>query len=223
MKNLEFNKIIAAILLAGIAILGVSNIVDIIYQPKKMTEYGYVVAVTDATTTTAGGGEAAFDITRLDISALLAKANIESGKIISKKCVACHTFENGGHNKVGPNLWEIVGNKKAHLGDKFNYSKGLLGKGGQWDYQALFEFLHKPQTYIKGTKMSFMGLSKPEQLADVILYLHSLSDSPLPLPTLSPTPPTAPSTTSNSTGSAKNLNTSANTLPAAALLPKSAH
>lgn len=118
----------------------------------------------------------------LDIAALLASANIEKGKVIAKKCIACHTFDKGGTNKVGPNLWGIVGNKKAHLGSAFNYSKAILAQEGQWGYDELFHFLKKPQKYISGTKMAFAGISKPEQIADVVLYLHSMSDSPIPLP-----------------------------------------
>jgi cytochrome c len=180
MKNLEFNKIFASVLLAGILILSVNNLIDIIYKPSEVKESGYIINV--ANSSNANTVKQAFDINNVDLGLLLSSANIESGKKISKKCIACHTFEKGGHNKVGPNLWEIIGNKKAHLGDKFQYSKVLIEKGGVWDYESLLHFLYKPTQYIKGTKMSFAGLSKPDQLADMILYLHSLSDNPLPLP-----------------------------------------
>lgn len=180
MKNLGLNKIFASVLLAGIAILGVRNLVDVVYHPSEISDAGYTV-----NTPTASSGQSdtkAFDINTIDVGLLLATADIESGKKIAKKCIACHTLEKGGHNKVGPNLWDIVGKNKAHLGDKFAYSKGLISQGGVWDYESLFHFLYKPSQYIKGTKMSFIGLSKPEQLADMVLYLHSLSDNPLPLP-----------------------------------------
>ena len=180
MKDLESNKIFASILIFGIAVLVVSNLVDIFYHPEQTAEYGYIV---DAQSKSAeAAAPAAFDIAKIDIGALLSGSDIESGKKISKKCTACHSFEKGGPQKVGPNLWGIVGNKKAHLGDQYAYSKGLKEMGGVWDYQSLIQFLHKPSKYIKGTKMSFAGLAKQDQLGDILLYLRGLSENPMPLP-----------------------------------------
>ncbi|KYH12534.1 c-type cytochrome [Neorickettsia sp. 179522] len=178
MKDLEFNKLFASVLLFGITILSVSNIVDILYHPKEVAHYQYVVANAE----TLDSQTNKFDPATVDMATFFKDANLEEGKKLSKKCVACHTFEKGGHNKVGPNLWDILGKNKAHLGDAFKYSKALLEKGGTWDYGSMIYLLYKPSSYIKGTKMSFAGLSNPQDIANLIMYLRTLSDSPVPLP-----------------------------------------
>ncbi len=116
------------------------------------------------------------------IGDLLKAADPAAGAKVAAKCKACHGFDKGGPNKVGPNLWDIVGAKQAHLGDAFKYSDALKGLGGEWTYDALDKFLTAPKEYVPGTKMVFPGLKKPEDRAAVIAYLRSLSDSPKPLP-----------------------------------------
>ena len=117
----------------------------------------------------------------VDALTLLAAADVKAGEAAFKKCKACHTPEKGGKNLVGPNLWDIVGRAKGgHEG--FAYSAGLKGMGGAWTYKDLDQFIDDPKTFAKGTKMSFAGVKKPDERAAVIKYLHSLSDSPKPLP-----------------------------------------
>ena len=116
------------------------------------------------------------------IADLLKSADAAAGEKAAAKCKACHSFEKGGPNKVGPNLWDIVGNKQAHLGDAFKYSDAVKGLGGEWTYDELDKFLTSPKEYAPGTKMVFPGLKKPEERASVIAYLRTLSDSPKPLP-----------------------------------------
>ncbi len=116
------------------------------------------------------------------IGDLLKTADPAAGAKVAAKCKACHGFDKGGPNKVGPNLWDIVGAKQAHLGDAFKYSDALKGLGGEWTYDALDKYLTAPKEYAPGTKMVFPGLKKPEDRAAVIAYLRSLSDSPKPLP-----------------------------------------
>ena len=120
------------------------------------------------------------------IDALLASADVKQGeKLYKKLCTACHTDEKGGPNKVGPNLWDIVGRKKgSHEG--FSYSSGMEAKGGEWTYEDLNHWLYKPSAYIKGTKMSFAGLPKTQERADVIAYLRTMNDKPPPLPEAKP-------------------------------------
>jgi cytochrome c len=116
-----------------------------------------------------------------DLGAMLASADPAAGEKIFNKCKACHTSEQGGKNKVGPNLWNIVDRPKAsHEG--FSYSGALSGLGGEWTYADLNAFLTKPKDFAPGTKMTFAGLTKPEDRAEVIAYLRTLSDSPKPLP-----------------------------------------
>ncbi|UPA55543.1 cytochrome c family protein [Wolbachia pipientis] len=174
---MEFNKIAASILLSGLIIMIVSNVVDMLYSPEEYK-------IEHQTIVTAGNNESQQKIEQvaLDIGALMQNASFEKGKSAAKKCIACHSFEKGGMNKVGPNLWNVVGNKKAHLGNSFNYSKAVLERGGKWGYEELFAFLKNPKAYIKGTRMAFAGISNPQEIADLVSYLRSMSDSPVALP-----------------------------------------
>ncbi len=115
------------------------------------------------------------------IAPLLAAADVDAGKKLAKKCKACHSFEQGGKNKIGPVLWNVVGAEKgAHEG--YTYSKGMVEKGGTWTYDDLDAFLAAPKTFVPGTKMLFAGIKKPQARANLIFYLHSLSDTAQPLP-----------------------------------------
>ncbi|MFT4327438.1 MAG: cytochrome c family protein [Wolbachia pipientis] len=173
---MELNKIAASILLSGLIIMIVSNVVDTLYNPEDYKiEHQTIVAASNEP-------QQKIEQVALDIGELMQNASFEKGKSAAKKCIACHSFEKGGMNKVGPNLWNVVGNKKAHLGSSFNYSKALLEKGGKWGYEELFTFLKNPKAYIKGTRMAFAGISNPQEIADLVSYLRSMSDSPVALP-----------------------------------------
>lgn len=128
-------------------------------------------AVTAEPEAPAGGG----------IAALLAAADAEAGAKLSKKCAACHSFDKGGKNKVGPNLWDIVG-KAIAGGEGYKYSGALAGLGGDWSYDNLDAFLTKPKDFAAGTKMSFAGLKKAEDRANLIAFLRGRSNDPKPLP-----------------------------------------
>ena len=125
-------------------------------------------------TAAAGGGGG-------DALAMLGTADAGAGAKTFKKCKACHSTAKGGKNKVGPNLWDVVGRAKAGM-PGFKFSGALKGLGGEWTYKDLDAFLAGPKGFAKGTKMSFAGLNKPKDRAAVIIYLRSLSDSPKPLP-----------------------------------------
>ncbi|SDD89585.1 c-type cytochrome [Belnapia rosea] len=133
----------------------------------------------------AGGAPAAPAAASADlppIAPLLANANVENGAAVSRRlCAVCHTFNEGGRNGVGPNLYDVVGKPHGHLAS-FNYSAALKGKQGPWNYEELNRWLHKPTTYAPGTRMAFAGVAKAEDRADVIAYLRSLSANPQPLP-----------------------------------------
>ncbi|MCJ2008099.1 c-type cytochrome, partial [Methylobacterium sp. J-092] len=149
---------------------------ELIYHPKPAGKAGYDLP--EAKEESAAAPEAA----KVEpIAVRLASANVEKGQGGTKACQACHSFEKGGPNKVGPDLWEVVERKKgSHEG--FDYSAGMKEKGGTWTYADLDEFLTSPKAYVKGTKMAFAGISSPQERANVIAYLHTLSDSPKPLP-----------------------------------------
>jgi cytochrome c len=149
-----------------------------VYHPHMPEKHAYVIAEGAAP---AESQSASAPAGPQPIAPLLAKASAENGQTIAKKCTSCHTFEKGGANKIGPNLWNIVGAKMAHA-EGFSYSGGMQGMGKDWDYESLSLFIYSPKNFVKGTKMTFAGLKKDQDRADVIAYLRSLSDSPKPLP-----------------------------------------
>ncbi len=189
--NFEFNKIAGAILGTALGVMALGIIAEVIYEPAESEKPGYVIAVADSGGTPAG--PAVSDVP--PIAVRLQTANAEEGVDVAKKCLACHTFDKGGPNKVGPNLWDIVGKPVIHPDNGFNYSDAMeaMGKSGMtWTFEDLDKFLGSPKGTIPGTAMAFAGLKKPEDRADVIAYLRTLSDSPVPLPAATAAAPTAP-------------------------------
>jgi cytochrome c len=169
MKDLEVNKIAAAIFMAGLIALVSGKVADTLYHPVEAPEKrGFAVEVAESTTET---GVAPVAEAPIDVVALMAAADAAAGATTFKKCASCHSTE-PGKNTVGPSLAGIVGAKKAAHGE-FAYSEALKAKGGTWDYADLFEFLKSPKTYAPGTKMSFAGLKDPKERANVIAFLKS--------------------------------------------------
>src|SRR5581483_3057737 len=148
-----------------------------VFAPQKPAKPGYEIAVTEQPE----GGKAAAPAPSQPIEALLASASAERGANTAKQCQACHTFEKGGPNKVGPNLWGIVNRPRASE-PGFNYSAAMKAKGGNWTFDELNKFLAGPQAYIPGTAMGFAGIQRDNQRADLIAYLDTLADNPVPLP-----------------------------------------
>lgn len=181
MNGFELNKIAASILLGGLIAMLSGTISDILYRPHDSGKRGYQVEVAESSNTEQAEDSAAKEAP-IDIKALLATANAENGKKVTVKCISCHNFDKGGPNKVGPDLWDVVDRNKASE-PGFNYSDAMKAKGGKWDYDSLFHFIHNPKEFLPGTKMTFVGLKKPQEVADVIAYLRTLSDNPAPLPT----------------------------------------
>ena len=178
MNSFELNKILGAILGTCLILLALSITAGAIFSPEKPAKPGFAIAVKEKSATE---GEAKKEPEQ-PIEALLASASVDKGKTIAKQCQACHTFEKGGPNRVGPNLWNIVGDERGKDRGGFNFSAAMKSKGGTWTYDELNKFLTNPRGYIPGTAMTFAGLSREQQRADVIAFLRTLSDSPQPLP-----------------------------------------
>ena len=178
MDAFEFNKFAAAILLALLVIFGGKTMSNIVFKAHKPEKPGYEIEVADAPDY---GADKAADAPQVPFANLLAKASAEKGKGVAKKCAACHTFNQGGANKIGPNLYGTLGRALGSAGG-FAYSGALKAKGGTWDYDTLNQFLASPKGYIKGTKMAFAGVKKDDQRADLILYLREQGDNKPPLP-----------------------------------------
>ncbi len=177
MDALRFNKIAAALLSGVLLIMVFGKIGNILVNPKTEISNAYPIEVPEKNKTKSKVAE---EVIIEPILTLLATADLESGLKISKKCVACHGFDSGGPNKIGPNLYNIV-NKDQGKAD-YAYSKVLASLSGKWTYEELNKFLYKPKLYSKGTKMNYAGLSKTKDRANLIAWLRTKSDSPVSLP-----------------------------------------
>lgn len=183
MDSFEFNKITASVLIALLIGMMGSLVSEHLVRPEKLEKS--VLVIEGVEETPALGGKPAGEETLKPITPLLASASVERGQAVAKKCTQCHTFEKGAPHRTGPNLWGILGAKVAHAVD-FAYSSGFRDKGGTWDNEKLNILLHKPRAFVPATKMSFVGLKDAQERADIIAFLHTLSDKPIPLPTLPP-------------------------------------
>ena len=199
MDSFELNKIIAAVLMVALLVIGIGKLSNIIFHVEKPKTPGYAVEVQQATTvsssvetavvekvdieqvvtTTAASASTAKE--EVNIAALMAMGDIASGQKIFKKCAACHSINKGGKNNIGPALWNVVGRKTGAVTD-YKYSKALASFDKEWTFEELNGYLIKPAKWIKGTKMAFAGLRKEKDRASVIKYLNQNSDSPVPLP-----------------------------------------
>ena len=181
MDSFEINKIVASILLIALLFIGIGKISDIVFHVDKPETDGYKVEVPESGNATQISETKTDTVEEIDIAALLALGDLETGAKVWKKCSACHVVEKGGANKIGPALYGVLGRKVAAI-DDYKYSKALTDYNKEWTFQEMNGYLKKPQTWIKGTKMSFAGLRKEKDRASVILFLNKYSDNPLPLP-----------------------------------------
>ena len=180
MDSFELNKIIAAVLMVALLIIGIGKLSDVIFHVEKPEKPGYEVELAQAVTTSSVSDNKTPE-EKIDIAGLMAMGDLTTGEKVFKKCAACHSIVKGGKNNIGPALYNVVGRKVGAVND-YKYSKALAGYEKEWTFEELNGYLIKPAKWIKGTKMAFAGLRKEKDRASVILYLNQNSDSPLPLP-----------------------------------------
>ena len=178
MDSFEINKIVAAVLMVALLVIGIGKLSDVIFHVEKPEKPGYSVEVESATVSTSISST---DEKKIDIAALMAMGDIAHGEKVFKKCAACHSIVKGGKNAIGPALYNVVGRKVGAI-EGYKYSKALATYDKNWTLEELNGFLVKPAKWIKGTKMAYAGLRKEKDRASVIKYLNENSDNPLPLP-----------------------------------------
>ena len=178
MDSFELNKVLGAVLGTLLFVMGSGFVAELLIHGRPAGDAGYALPEMAETASTGGGAPAKEE----PLPVLLASASAEKGANAAKKCMACHVFDKSGANKVGPGLYGIVDHARGqHPG--FNYSAAMKGKGGEWTFDELNNFIKNPKGYIPGTIMAFAGVSSPTERADILAYLRTLSDNPVPLPT----------------------------------------
>jgi cytochrome c len=176
MDLFQLNKVAGAVLGTLLFVQVVALTSDAIFSHQKPAQPGYNLP--SAAETASPEGKAAPE---LPLPELLAKADPKKGEDDTKPCQACHNFEKGAGVKIGPPLYGVVGRPRASV-PGFDYSAAMKAKGGTWTFDEIFKFIKDPQSYIPGTKMTFSGEPDPQKRADIIAYLRTLSDNPIPLP-----------------------------------------
>jgi cytochrome c len=178
MDSFEWNKIFGAVLGTGLLVFGLKIVGGTLFHGEEPEKPGFAIATASAETPAAGETAAV----AVPLPVLLAKADKDQGASKAKACMACHDFSKGGPNKVGPNLWDVVG-RGIGTSAGFAYSDGFKTMAGKnWGYEELNTWLKAPKAYIAGTKMSYAGMTKDEDRANLLAYLASLSDTPKPFP-----------------------------------------
>ena len=181
MDSFEINKIIAAILLTALIVIGIGKFTDILFHIEKPKESAYKIEGLETAVVSTSSNSETKVVEKVDIAQLLSLGDLAHGEKVFKKCSACHMIASGGKNMIGPNLWGVIGRTAGSISD-YKYSKAMVAYGKQWSFEEMNSYLIKPQAYVKGTKMAFAGLRKEKDRASVILFMNSKSSSPKPLP-----------------------------------------
>jgi len=179
MDSFELNKVLGALLGTCLVLLALNIAANAVFAPHAPAKPGYEVAVQEEPAGGAAGGQQAPADEPLPVR--LASADVARGETSAKKCVACHTFEKGEPNRVGPNLWGVVGRQKASEAG-FNYSAAMKAQKGNWTLEDLDKYLTNPRGAVPGTNMTFAGLPRGKERADLLAYLNGKADNPAPLP-----------------------------------------
>ena len=180
MDSFEINKIVAAVLLVALLVIGIGKLSDVIFYVEKPKKPGYSIEVEQAVASTSQSTAETIE-EKIDIAALLAMGDLATGEKLFKRCSACHSIVKGGKNNIGPALWNVTGRQVGSI-ENYKYSKALATYGKNWTFEELNGYLLRPAKWIPNGKMSFAGLKKEKDRASVILYLNQNSDNPLPLP-----------------------------------------
>ena len=182
MDSFEINKIIAAVLLTALIVIGIGKFTDILFHVEKPKNSAYKVDGLESVVSSSDSEvKDEKEMVKVDIGQLLAMGDLAHGQKVFKKCSACHMIASDGKNMIGPNLWSVIGRQAGSVAD-YKYSKAMVAYGKNWTFEEMNAYLIKPQAYIKGTKMAFAGLRKEKDRASVILYMNSKSNNPKPLP-----------------------------------------
>ena len=176
MDSFEINKIIAAVLMVVILVIGIDKVSDIIFHVEKPKTPGYAVDIEQVNTTSTETTEE-----KINITAFMTMGDVATGEKVFKKCKSCHSIKQGGGNKIGPALWNVMFRKVGSIAD-YKYSKALTSYGKEWSWEEMNGFLIKPSKWIPNNKMGFAGIKSEKDRASVILYLNQNSDNPKPLP-----------------------------------------
>ena len=178
MDSFEFNKIAGAILGTLMLTMALGLFSGFVFAPHMAAKPGYDLPAAAATEAAPAAADAA---PAQPLPVLLAKADVAKGEADAKVCTACHNFQKGAGAKIGPPLWDVIGRAKGSV-PGFAYSDAMKAKGGNWTLADLNEFITNPKAYVVGTKMGYAGEANPEKRADIVDYVHTLADSPQPLP-----------------------------------------
>ena len=179
MDSFEINKIIAAVLMVVILVIGIDKVSDIIFHVEKPKTPGYNVDIEQAVTVSATSSEATEE--KINITAFMTMGDVATGEKVFKKCKSCHSIKQGGGNRIGPALWNVMFRKVGSIAD-YKYSKALTSYGKEWSWEEMNGFLIKPSKWIPNNKMGFAGIKSEKDRASVILYLNQNGDNPRPLP-----------------------------------------
>ena len=180
MDSFELNKVIAAVLMTVLIVIGINKLGDSIFHVEKPKQSAYKVEGVELVSSTGITADVK-EVVQLNIREILALGDTAHGEKVFKKCSACHMIASGGKNMIGPNLWSVIGRTAGSVTD-YKYSKAMVAYGKEWTFEEMNSYLIKPQAYVKGTKMAFAGLRKEKDRASVILFMNSKSSSPKPLP-----------------------------------------